>query len=259
MHKNKVIILAIGTVILIALSIAMFYLEGQGPNSISDTGPEVSQSGNEENQETSEQGSTSSTPEGNINQGDDTGQVTDNTIEGEGQDTLRRYAKESISESNFTSESSNLTQESLLNQSKLAQTYYLKQEESTIGSENIETEAKLISLELIGWKEHAEENYSFTYSFDDFIEFLNQEEYLEEDSNEPNDILLEELKKTDEELYHRQLELQYLKPFIWDSIESEIAPEGNTEDNNNKYFNDFEQQILGKIFEENPQLIEDDN
>lgn len=260
MHKNKVIILAIGTVILIALSITMFYMERQSFTNISESGPEIPDSEKEENVGNSEEGSPSSTPEGNIDQSDNTGQVTEDTLGGDDQDTLREYAEEAINEINVTDESTELSQESLYKQSLLAHTYNLKLDEESIGSDNFEPEAEWISLELISWKDHAEENYSFTYSLDNFLEFLNQEEYLQEEEDEANLILLDELNNEDENLYHRQLEVQYLKPFIWASIESEIVPEANSENNEiSQHFREFEQEIMEKLIEENPQLIDEVN
>lgn len=258
MHKNKVIILAIGTVILIALSITMFYLESQTPSDLSETNlseadPEVTDDSNN----SIENESSSSSPDGNINQAEDTIENDGETLSEEEQTDLQEYAIEAIEEANVNEQAEELSLETLYTHSVINQAYNINSNEDTLSSDNLDQEAEWISHELMGWKEHAEDNYSFEYSEDDFLNFINQENYLEEEDTSTI-ILLNELENVSENAYHRHLELLYLRPFIWSSIERDINDESeNNESGDMSHFREFEHEVLEKIIEENPDLIDD--
>jgi hypothetical protein len=255
MQKSKLIILIAGSVILLILSTIMFILErdNQAGNT---TDPEVGVTNENQLGEEAEPGDEAVTPE------NDGGQSNDATagLNGEEEEDLRENAHEAISKSSVNENETDMSEQTLFNHSVLYRTYQMFDEDSLIDEEDIEQDAEWISVELMGWHDHASREYGFDYSDDDFVNYVEEENFLEEDTH--TIILLEELAETNENLYKRQLEIHFIKQFIWESIKEDVAAEAGEEtdlsdENYQQLFYSFEQEVIEELIENNPSLFEE--
>ncbi|WP_416151581.1 hypothetical protein ACM26V_11665 [Salipaludibacillus sp. HK11] len=264
MQKNKLIILLIGSTILIVLVIYMVMLESEQPNSNNSTESNITTSSDdsfdEEQQENSQENS------GNFLNAESENELTDGNNE-EINDTdeheAREKAIETISNQNLNESVNELTQDTLYEHLVLYQNFrfMLNDEDEVTREEDIESNAEWIAIELKGWHDHASENYQFTYSKDQFLAFVEEENYLE-DEDMITLVLYDELKKVNEDLYVRQLETHYLKPYIWNSVEDQVAAEfsdevpDNDENRRSLLYSSLEQEIMTKLVEENPNFFD---
>ncbi|WP_280770015.1 hypothetical protein [Salipaludibacillus daqingensis] len=266
MQRNKLIILSIGTVILTILVIVMIFLErgettsnGAGSNAVvTDTNSSTNTASNEDNAQQDDE---------SLNVQSENSIEEDENIYDLSEEELREKAREAIDSSTINDSETEMTKDSLYNHSLLNQKFRNSLDEETNSTEeDVEQNAEWLSIELMGWYDYAQDKYDFNYSEDQFLSFIENENYIE-DEEMMAIALFEELKQINENAYIRQLETNYLKAFIWESIQDDVASEmsddvsGMDNDNDNdeneyRLFLAFEQEIMSDLVEKNPNLVE---
>ncbi|MDG5787819.1 hypothetical protein QA612_09940 [Evansella sp. AB-P1] len=125
----------------------------------------------------------------------------------------------------------------------------------------LEDEARWVARDLQAWMQVATETADFSYSDEDFLAFVEEENFLEEDDLKKT-VLVNELKRIDDSLYVRHLEYHYLKPFIWNNIESHFSSQSsqNHRETDEEYlyriFLQFEDEVTNHLLESYPELQE---
>ncbi|WP_078579425.1 hypothetical protein [Salipaludibacillus agaradhaerens] len=248
MERNKLIILIAGSVILVILLFLLIVLEraenteNSGPSTSGDnTGTELESSGTDSNTGTSN----------NISES-----AIDDSALIESDEELRQYAQEAISNTSFNKQAEELTQETLYDHALLYQRYTFLFEDQAAEEGSAEDDARWMSLEIKAWFDFAQEKYGFSYEPEDLAAFVENDSDTEEETS--TRLLLEELASINDNLYYRQLEFHYLRPYIWATIKDDVAKEnGEDPDDDLTYlYYDIDQQVMEKLMESHPELID---
>ncbi|UTR11489.1 hypothetical protein MM300_03925 [Evansella sp. LMS18] len=256
MSKNKKIYFGAGAVILLALSLLMIVMTMDEPQNGASQ-PQVSQDSASETEETESNGSDS-----NDNVTDEP--VGEGSILGDDQfndDEIMEYAEEAVSNTSLTSSIDGPRIESFREHALLRQNYLNLMGQNLSEEDEMENEADWSAKELNAWIAVAEEETGFTYSEDEFMEFVNEEGYIEEDDQETR-ILLHVLSEEDDNLYTRQLEYLYMRPFVWQSVkpalEEQYEQESDESDEEYEYrlYLELGEAISAYLDENHPELMQ---
>ncbi|PYZ93841.1 hypothetical protein CR194_11925 [Salipaludibacillus keqinensis] len=259
MQRNKIIILIAGTIILLILIFIMSWLdrEGSSPNTTqSNSGvTETTENTNNEIQNDEQSNSENSL---NVQSDEGLNEANEGTNELDDRE-IQEIAQETILQHDLNESATELSEETLYNHFLLFSDYRstISEEEDLASNEN-ESQGEWPAIELKGWYDHAVEEYQFTYSEDHFLQFIREENLLENEERSLK-ILFDELENTNENLYIRQLEIHYLKPYIWENVKQQVASdtsEDSTEDEDYQHFRSFEQEILNDLIEKHPEMFE---
>jgi len=261
MQRNKLIILSIGTTILTILVVLMIFLErDQTTSNAPESNIAVSDSQSSEvDKVESNQGNSLINSQNEENSHDN----NDERINGLDENEVRDYAQKAIAAHNLNNSATEMTEETLYAHSLLYQDFKdMLNDESSTNKDDATQNAKWISIELMGWHDHATEYYQFRYSEDQFLDFLEDENRLE-DQDMSTSILFEELNNINKDMYIRQLESHFLKSYIWENIENEVSSnmsedfsDLDEEEKDYQAFLAFEQELTNDLFEKNPNLFE---
>lgn len=261
MQKNKIIILTTGTIILIILVVLMIFLERDRTNSSGTESNIILSNNNSDEVDIQHNPDDSSI---NIQTDQDTSNDPNaETLNDFDETEVREKAIEAITSHALNESATEMTEETLYAHSLLNQNFReMMIDESITKEEDEKQNAEWIAIELMGWHDHATEHYQFNYSEERFLTFIEDQNYLE-NQDAITSILFEQLKNIDNNLYIRQLETHYLKPFIWHNIEDEVASNmsedfSDLEEDDEEYqvFLSFDQEIMSNLVEKNPNLFE---
>lgn len=190
---------------------------------------------------------------------DATSTIGNNTID---EDELKQYAKEAIEEASLTDTLSEPSERSFFEHAYLYQYYSNLMGERLSEDEEMEDEADWVAKELAAWYEMAGEIGDFNYSESEFIQYVSEQNFLvEEDIRTVT--LLNELRNKSETLYNRQLEYHYMRLFIWESIQDQLAennqqnPDEAEEDYLQRLYREFEGNVTEYLIEKYPELLEE--
>lgn len=257
MPRQKLLILGVGAVILIALSTMLFIL---------DSDQQVIQ-----NEDMNQNTPTASTTDNNTAEAEEA-QNSGNSINIESEeenavDSLNADTEEELRENAQEALNAHLPSDTdsfsldAFEEHALIYTYYTQQsDEGVIEEDTVESNAEWLAIELNGWHTYAENTYGFTYSeaaFQNFVE-EEQEHTLQDDAE--LSILLEEMESESAQIAQQQLEFQYAKSFIWHEIREEAAAEvdadpASVEEWNQVYFA-VEQEVFEQLADEHPEIME---
>lgn len=271
MQKNKLIILSIGSIILIILVGMMIFLERDDRTNPSAPQSNIAVSDNNSNEAEVQNNSDGSSINNQTDQDSSIDQNNESLNNIDETDVKVKEVREKVAEAIKTHElnetATEMTKEtlyahSLLNQNLSQDFRKMKDDESFTNEDDVKQNAEWTAIELMGWHDHATDNYQFNYSEQRFLAFIEDQNLLEEEDIMTS-VLLEQLKNTNNNVYIRQLEILYLKPFIWDSIEDEVASNmsndfSDLEEEEEQYqvFLAFDQEVISNLVEKHPNLFE---
>ncbi|MCD8508846.1 MAG: hypothetical protein LRY73_02415 [Bacillus sp. (in: Bacteria)] len=178
------------------------------------------------------------------------------------EEELRAFAREAIEGVNLTSSLSEPNERSFFEHARLNHYYLNLMGNRFSEDEEMEEEAEWVAKELVAWLQTAGDMSAFHYSESDFISFVEKNDYLVEDDISTL-ILLEELEKYDEVLFLRHLEYQYIKLYIWESIQEDLRDTFSKESNETeeeylfRLYGEFETIVTDYLISQNPELVND--
>ncbi|WP_078594888.1 hypothetical protein [Evansella clarkii] len=256
MSTNKKIYFGAGAVILLALSLLMIVMTMNEPQNGASQ-PQVSQDSGSEPEETESSGSDSNTNITDEPAGEENILETDQFNSEE----IIDYAEEAVSKTGLTSSIDGPRIESFREHALLQQNFLSLMGQNLSEEGEMENEAEWSAKELNAWMAVAEEETGFSYSEEKFMEFVNEEQYIAEDDQETK-ILLDVLLEEDDNLYLRQLEYLYMRPFIWQSVkpalEEEYEQESGEADEDYEYrlYLVYGEAISAYLDENHPELMQ---
>ncbi|MDQ0254872.1 hypothetical protein J2S74_002254 [Evansella vedderi] len=199
-----------------------------------------------------------------INITDESNEDVESTIGNSSSDKeeLQQFAREAIESVNLNTSLSEPSERSFFEHARLNQYYISLMGNRLSEDEEMEDEADWIAKEHIAWIEIAKESGGFHYSEANFKEFISTNNFIEEDDI-ATAILLNELKEYNETLYIRHLEYQYIKPYIWDSIQGEFKEQHSQNSNESdedymfRLYREFESKVIDYLIDRYPELSGD--
>ena len=258
MTKNKKYYYSIGAVVLFGLSLTMFMLYlNDPPNSQTQTPPveQVDTETNDSSPREVEESINITNDNDNDNPEDSNSPSSDYSGE-----ELESFAREAITNNTLSSSLDKPGIQSFKEHARLHQYYYALMGENLSDEGEAENEAEWVAKELNSWMEVAAD-MAFSYSEKDFEDFINREAFLTGASSETS-VLINELKKEDENLYIRHLEYKFIKPFVWESVKSTLTEEYSQDDDetddeyNFRLFLVFEEKVFDYLDENHPELMQ---
>ncbi|CAM3982834.1 hypothetical protein [Alkalicoccus chagannorensis] len=257
MPKQKLIVLIAGAVVLVILSAVLMLTEDDREAMNSEDEPQLA---NEETASSEPAGETddAGASSGNaVNIDSSEPQEEEASISEEREEQLREAAEEALD--TFTPDVEEpFTYEAFEGQALVQSLYQSGQEEGGTISEDMETNAEWLAVELSAWRDHAEDAYGFSFDQASFEAYVEEQENVSLEGSAEVMVLVDTLNEAESSLGDQQLHYQYGIPFIWHEIQDEAAggesPEATTE--LNALFYEEQQEVFERIQSENPDMME---
>lgn len=261
MPRQKLLILGIGAVVLLALSTMLFFLDGE---------QQIIQSDNVSNntadsdmEETGAENTAETNPEQNsagdsINIGSEENNSTE-SLDTDTEEELRERAQNTIDQY-FPSENDPFSRDAFEEHALASLHYQQQDEEGTLEEETIASNAEWIAIELNGWSTYAQEEYDFSFSDDSFQSYIEEEQQNPLGNNAEVRILMEEMEAESSVVAEQHLQYQFANSYIWHEIQEDAADSAGVEPQSVEQWNQLyfavEQEVFEKISEDHPEFSE---